>query len=481
MNSISTTYKTPTYIFYGLLLVTALSFVGVFLFESWLVLGLPVLALGLIATSLNLKLPYYLLLATIPLSLEFHFSNGYGTDLPTEPLIVGIMLLYFLNIAFNPKLLEASFLKHPIIILLSIHVCWTFFTSLLSTDIFTSLKFFLAKIWYLVTFVFATAWFVKDEKGWQKCLHLLWFSMVFATIWSVFRHWQMEWGFREINDAVQPFFRNHVNYAALLTILLPFGWFEMMNHKKGSKMWWGYSLGLVIMLFAISTAYTRAAYLAIIIAIGAYWALRFRFFKISLFAGIVLIFFAVNYFVTDNKYMDYRPSEKTVAHEGFNDIVSATSKLEDVSTMERYYRWVAAFRMIGDKPWVGFGPSRFYANYKDYTLSSFRTWVSNNPEKSGLHCYYLMIMVDQGVPGFIFFLILTIGVLLIGERVWRETVNIQRKRMVISAILTTIIIDAFILINDLLESDKVGSIYFIAMTLIVLADLLNKKEKRQIN
>lgn len=472
----SLTASSPQLIYLSLFITTALGFLGVLWLESWLALALPVLLIGVMATLNNVRLPYHLLILTIPLSTEYYLPNGFATDLPTEPLIVAIMGLYILAILLRPQAFDGAFFKHPLILILLAHFLWTTFAVLLSTNFFTSFKFLLAKTWYIVTFVLATAWIVKSERGWSKVFHLLWYAMVFATVWSVFRHWQMEWGFKEINEAVLPFFRNHVNYAALLTILLPFGWFEWMNHRRWSKHWWGYGLGLLIMLFAISTAYTRAAYLAIFIAIAAYWAMRFSIFKVSMAVGVVAIGFMVYYFVSENRYMDYTPSERTVAHESFNDIVSATSNLEDVSTMERYYRWVAAFRMIGDSPWVGYGPGRFYFNYKKYTLRSFRTWVSNNPEKSSLHCYYLTVFVEQGLPGFLIFLVLTLAILLHGERVWRETQNIQRKRMVMSATLGIVIIDAFLLINDLVESDKVGSIYFISLSLIVMADLLNKKE-----
>jgi len=73
-------------------------------------------------------------------------------------------------------------------------------------------------------------------------------------------------------------------------------------------------------------------------------------------------------------------------------------------------------RMAADRPLVGFGPGAFYESYVPYTLSSFQTYVSDNPEKSGIHNYYLMTSVEQGIPGLILFLILTILPLILAIR-----------------------------------------------------------------
>ena len=77
------------------------------------------------------------------------------------------------------------------------------------------------------------------------------------------------------------------------------------------------------------------------------------------------------FLVTKNKFMELVPTDQTVAHKEFADIVSSTSDLKDVSTMERYYRWIAASQMVSEKPLIGFGPGNFYHFYKHYTLNKF--------------------------------------------------------------------------------------------------------------
>jgi O-antigen ligase len=60
--------------------------------------------------------------------------------------------------------------------------------------------------------------------------------------------------------------------------------------------------------------------------------------------------------------------------------------------------------MVGDKYILGFGPGGFYNYYQSYTLSQFTTYVSNNPDRSSTHNYFLMTAVEQGLPGLLIFL-----------------------------------------------------------------------------
>jgi O-antigen ligase len=177
-----------------------------------------------------------------------------------------------------------------------------------------------------------------------------------------------------------------------------------------------------------------------------------------------------------NHYLEYAPNyDRTVSHYQFDNLLEATAKGEDISTMERVYRWVAGFYMFKDQPVFGYGPGNFVNFYRSYTVTSFTTYVSDNEEQSGIHSYYLLMLVEQGVPGLIIFLLLSCYVLIRGERVYHECRDPVRRRIVLMVLLTTIVIDAFLIINDLVETDKVGSFFFLAMAILVNQDL-NRKE-----
>jgi len=131
---------------------------------------------------------------------------------------------------------------------------------------------------------------------------------------------------------------------------------------------------------------------------------------------------------------------------------------------------------VKENPWMGFGPGNFPRFYKSYTVTNFVTYVSDNPENSGIHNYYFMVLVEQGLFGFLIFIALCFYVLAKGEQIYHQTRDPARKRIVMTAILATVIIDALLLMNDMIETDKVGTFFFICMAILVNADLENKRQ-----
>ncbi|MEZ4957922.1 MAG: hypothetical protein R2825_30465 [Saprospiraceae bacterium] len=93
------------------------------------------------------------------------------------------------------------------------------------------------------------------------------------------------------------------------------------------------------------------------------------------------------------------------------------------------------------------------------------------------HPLLLMTAVEQALDVFGFN---TYVVLLKGEKVYHQTFSVGRRRIVMMAILTSVVIDGLLLMNDVVETDKVGSFFFLCMALIVNADLQNKQEKAEL-
>jgi len=142
--------------------------------------------------------------------------------------------------------------------------------------------------------------------------------------------------------------------------------------------------------------------------------------------------------------------------------------MEDISTVERFYRWVAGFYMVAEKPWLGHGPSTFYSEYKSYTVNSYKTYVSDNPEKSGIHNNFLMVTVEQGIIGLIIMLSLAFLPLIVAEQTYHKLKDKNDRTLVMCAAISFALINITILINDLLEADKVGPFFFLSAAIIVL-------------
>ena len=92
--------------------------------DNMLFYALPILPVFALFVIFFFKQTFLLLLFFLPLSIEYEVSGSLATDLPTEPLMIGLMLVAFFYFLANPQQLKRSFLNHPIILLLGLHIAW---------------------------------------------------------------------------------------------------------------------------------------------------------------------------------------------------------------------------------------------------------------------------------------------------------------------------------------------------------------------
>jgi O-antigen ligase len=461
---------------YAVLVLLSVS-VSVYLQQPLLMVA-PFGVLVFFQTIIDYKKIFYLLLATLPISMEVHFSASLGTDLPAEPLMIGLMLVYITDIFSRPNnRWSLQIFQHPVILLLLLHLAWAGAATIVSSSQGISIKWMLAKTWYMVTFVLVAIECLREENDLKWFYYTFTPVLLFTVLWAHIRQLLMNFQLETINDALLPFYRNHVNYAAHLSLAIPFLWFGREWFAKGIKGFALYVIPIIIALYGVTFSFTRAAFVALLLAVIMYWVFRFKMIKPLLWVASFGIIIGVSYLVYDNNYLKLAPEyETTVAHKDFNSIVEATAEGKDVSTMERVNRWVAGGRMVADKPLMGFGPNTFYTFYKKYSLASFRTYVSVNDEKSTVHCYYLLTLIEQGFIGFFIFMALIYGVLIQGQRIYHESKTAIRKNIVMASLLSFVVILSFLLINDMVETDKVGAFFFLNMAILINMDMKNKYE-----
>lgn len=441
---------------------------GFLAFDTYAVLAVPVLALVAFIALVDFKKLFYLLFLCIPLSIEMELPGGLGTDLPTEPLMWALLVVSFFYYLLNWKKIDLRFVRHPVSLLLLLHLAWTLCMTVTSQDVMVSVKFFLAKIWYVVVLYFLAGYIIKSEKEWVRLC--TWFSvtLLLSLLYANYNHALKGFSFESSNYIASPFYRNHVVYACLPAIFLPYIFYLRKAKEKGTWIRKYLVFVAVVCLFTINFAFTRAAYVALAAAAVLYFVIRFRLMKATLLLVSALAILFIGYITSRDNYLNYAPDfERTVTHKRFESLLEATTKLEDISTMERVYRWVAASYMIEERPLTGWGPGTFYFFYKNHTVSSFRTYVSDNPERSGIHCYYLMVTVEQGIIGGLLFLLLVYAVLLLTEHTYHKNTDPTHRRMVLSAGLSFFMICLLMLMNDFVETDKLGSFFFLSMAILV--------------
>ncbi|MCB9256260.1 MAG: O-antigen ligase family protein [Chitinophagales bacterium] len=456
-----------SYLYLGFAMLSTLCLLAAFYFEQKALLALPFVALLGLWAIVNFRTLYFFLLALIPLSIEFDVSEGLATDLPTEPLMMGFLLISSAYLLQNLRKIDFSFFKNPVMLFLILHLIWILFVSIFSTVPLFSFKFILAKWWYVSAFLLTSAVVLRDMKDLRTAFWCVFIPLSFTVVLSLVRHALAGFAFDAINPVLRPFYRNHVNYAAILSVFLPFVIFARTWYAKYSFKYFILVFSVVLFLVGIYFSYTRASYLAVLAVFAAYFIFQHKLTKLAVLASFVVLFFVGQFIIHQNHYLAYTPSTKTVSQHELGDLVDATFKAEDVSSMERIYRWIAAIHMIGDRPLVGFGPNAFVENYKNYTVFIFETWISDNQERSGVHNYFLMTAVEQGLPGLLIFIGLLVSIFVWGEKQLHQLSG-NLKPMYMAVMLSMIALLVNLLFSDMIEVDKTGSFFFFNLALLIL-------------
>lgn len=421
----------------------------------------------------SLPLVFFLLIASLPFSTEYQFSESLGTDLPDELLMLVTTALFLLYLANG---FTRSFFKtaaHPLLLCLFAVMCWAFIASLFSTYPLLSIKFLLAKSWYLGSFVGATLLVCRDKKNIRLFALFLSISMLVAALLVLIQHGLSGFTFDSINDAVRPFFRNHVNYSAILVCTIPI-WYAFRQNANRQNQRTLITVIILILLTALFLSYARGAWLALVVGIITGWLLKKKWLIRVAFIALIAVSLCFGWLAHNNRYLEFAPDRNTtIFHEDFSEHLVATYELKDVSAAERFYRWIAGFRMIPDHWIAGFGPGTFYHNYKPYAVPAYETWVSSNEEHSTVHNYFLLTAIEQGLPGLLWLLLLIGTVLFYAQHLYHRTTDKFYKTvsLVTGSIFTMILTLNFL--SDLIETDKIGSFYFLCIAVLVVVDRLN--------
>lgn len=427
----------------------------------------------------NTEQLYWCYLFVLPLSTEFNFTPSLGLDLPGEPLLILLTLLLLASFTYHPGLYR-SLINTVIGKWIAVYICWMFISMCYAENSWLAIKFILAKIWYILPLVFLTARIHVHKPNFKKLALLLCIPMLFVIVQALIRHGLYGFEFVAIKKAMAPFFRNHVNYSAMLVCLLPAGWliYYFTEHPVRKKY---VKLALMIALAALFFAYSRGAWLALVIGLIGYYGIRKNRIGQIILAGLILVCISLSLLINNNRFLAFAPEhDETIFHENFSAHLSATVGLKDISNAERFHRWVAGFRMIAEKPVTGFGANSFYPSYQPYTIAPFKTWVSNNPEHSTVHNYYLLLTVEQGIPALIIFGGLLMYLILQTQKMYHRFQQNYYRMISLGTGIVLLMIASLNGSSDLIETDKIGGLFWLCTGVVLSLQQLLKREQSTI-
>jgi O-antigen ligase len=461
-------YFQPLGLGLGLLSIILYVFTG-----SYLVFAFPLLFFYLAVFGIDWKLAWWLMLFTVPASIQIWFFNdALSTSVPDEPLMWLFLLLFAFMFCNNPKILPEWWWRHPLVLIVFLQYLWLIVAVIFSEEHFVSIKFLLAKTWFLVSFFIFPIFIFKEKTDFKKAFFLLMIPMLVTVIIIFYRHKTMMFNFRKIEEAIGELYFNHVDYSTVISMFFPV-LIVAYRLSKGKKYWERWALFFIALFFipAIYLTYARAAMLAVIFSLMIGFAIRLRLVNLMMPVFYGLIIWLVVFLANHNKYIDYRPNyERTYMHGDFASHMAATLKGQDMSSMERLYRWIAAIRMSPERPITGVGPNAFYDFYKPFTVSAFRTYVSRNDEHSTTHNYFLYMLVEQGWPAMILYGLLVFFFFYYAQKVyWRLQDRFYKKCVLsIAMMFAAGFINNFF--SELIETHKVGALFYLCIALLIVID-----------
>jgi O-antigen ligase len=441
-----------------------------------LLFAVPLIVVAGLQVIYNYKPVFYLLFFSIPGSLQVELGGGLSMDVLSEPLMLVLLTVFLFNL-FSGNQFSLKKKVRPFHIMIALLLFWTLFTSLTSEFPVRSFKYLLAKIWYLAAFIYTAEKIVTSPEEVKRVFWMFFIPLSLIALGVIIRHASFGFSFEVANGMAFPLYFNGVIYAATLVLFIPWAWYARTWYSPRSLQWYLIIIGLGIIVVSTVLTYKRGAWLALILLPIVTFLIRWNIFDKFVYAVVVIGILALGYLIQDNRFYAFAPDyKKTIWHEGdISGHLSATFSGTEISSMERFFRWVAAKNMIADMPVLGSGPSTFNQVYQRYTDDAFRTYVSDNPEQSTTHNYYLMTFAEQGFPGGLLFIVLCLYMVLKAARLQGQIDDPVRRSILMLALLSLITILFHSILNEMIEVDKIGSMFWFDLFLIHQSEVWHEK------
>lgn len=423
----------------------------------------------------------YLIVFFTPLSLPLkEIMPGFSFDmfLPTEPLLVGILLIFILK-CFADRKFDREILLHPVSLAIYLSLFWMFVTSLTSTMPVVSFKFFLSRVWFIVGFYLMAAKLFDSGKNIEKYIWLYTLPLLIVIFYATSRHLSYGlWDKQAANFVVNPLYNDHTAYGAALAMYVPFlfGFSFTRIYSPGIRIFVRIVLGILLMGLILS--YARAAWLSVMAAFGVWAIMRLKIRFKPLFITFLVVLSVV--IVFQNQLLMYLERNDTESSANLTEHISSISNISsDASNLERINRWSCAIRMFEDKPFFGWGPGTYMFNYAPYQLTADRTIISTNSADGGnAHSEYLGPMAESGFMGAVTFLLLIVIVIYTAVHTYSRTSDKRLKTIVMSALLGLITYYIHGILNNFLDTDKLSVPFWGFTAIIVAADIFTRKQAR---
>jgi len=444
------------------------------------VLALPVAALiawwGFVRTDLYLSA----VLCLVPLSVnlsEFGLTS-IGWYMPTEPMLFALLVLFVAKwVSGHPP--NRDFLSHPVTYVIATGFLWMGLTVLPSSDVVVSLKAWISRAWFIVSFyVLLAEWFRHDPRARRRFLALLLIPLSVVIGYTLVRHAGYDFSKGAGHWVMKPFFKDHTSYGAVLALLLPPAIamaFQTRQSTLATVLW---SLGAGWLAMGTVLSFTRAAWVSLAAA-AALWVLMLLGVRLKTLvaAGAAVL---VGLFLSwDALFIQLERNKQDSSDDLAQHVESISNVSSDDSNLERLNRWSCALEMFQERPVFGWGPGTYQFEYAPFQQSNLRTLIStNNGDVGNAHSEYLGPLAEQGLLGGLFVMALLLVTCHLGFKLQRTLTDPDDRMLAMGLFLGLITYFVHGVLNNYLDTDKASAPFWGFLALLVVLDLCNEEDSK---
>ncbi len=444
--------------------------------ELYWAFAIPVAIVILILFVFSLETVFFLSIFVTPLSLTLKdLDMGISVSMPGEPLMFGMLVLFIIKLFYDEKV-DKRFIKHPVSILIMVHIGWMLITSITSELPLVSFKYLLSRLWFVIPFYFMAIILFKHEKYTKRFIWAYTLSLMIVIVYTTIRHAQVGFDEEIGHWVMDPFYNDHTAYGAITAMFIPILLFFTFDSGQTKKIRGMAIIAAGVVILALYLSFSRAAWISLVFSMGVLFIvlLKIKFRWVFLVSAVLIGLF----FAFQQQILDKLEKNKQDSSANFIEHVESISNISsDASNLERINRWQSALRLYHARPYLGWGPGTYQFVYAPFQLSKEKTIISTNAgDKGNAHSEYIGPLAEEGFPGTLIRLALFATVIFYAFKVYKDAAEKRHRQMAMALVLGLIAYFIHGIMNNFLDTDKASVPFWGFIAIIVCLDVYYGKK-----
>lgn len=469
--------KYKVYIVYAVSIAFVLLNAYLIIENKYYALLTPVLLIFLFLYIFNLDKLILLITFLTPIAINYKDPElGVGITLPTEPLMLGVLVVFILKVFYDGGF-NKRILKHPVSIVILINLVWLIITTFTSEIPLVSVKFLIARLWFVVPFYFIGILIYRKTNNIRLFNWLYIIPLLIVIFYTLVNHAGYGFDKPHSNMVMKPFYNDHTAYGAVIAMFIPFFvGFSLSKEYSNSKRLANFII-LFILIVGVIFSYSRAAWISIAFALLVYGIIALRIKFRYILAGTVIL--GGMFYMFSFQVLDRLEKNKQDSSTDFLEHIQSMSNISsDASNLERINRWNCAIRLYNERPFWGWGPGTYQFVYAPFQRSKEKTIISTNAGDMGnAHSEYLGPLSESGVLGMLTFIAIVIAASITGLRVIKRGESKEVRLMALVILLGLMSYFAHGILNNFLDTDKASVPFWGFIGILVSLDLYHTRKR----